>query len=63
VAALSQLAMKTEGNGRKNLISIFVSIYFFLNGIGFTKCGFGNGIGICGCIETNKYGWKAGKLS
>jgi hypothetical protein len=55
--------MKTDGNGRKNPISTSVSIFFGGNGIGFGKCGFGNGIGIYGCTETNKYGWRAEKLS
>jgi hypothetical protein len=55
--------MKTDGNGRKNPISTSVSIFFGGNGIGFGKCGFENGIGICGCMEMNKYGWRAGKLS
>jgi hypothetical protein len=55
--------MKTDGNGRKNPISTSVSIFFGRNGIGFGKCGFGNGIGICGCTETNKYGWRERKLS
>jgi hypothetical protein len=50
-------------NGRKNHISTFVSIFFGGNGIGFGKYGFGNGIGICGCTETNKYGCRAKKLS
>jgi hypothetical protein len=55
--------MKTDGNRRKNPISTSVSIFFSGNGIGFGKCGFGNGIKICGCTETNKYGWRAEKLS
>jgi hypothetical protein len=33
------------------------------NEIGFGKYGFGNEIGICGCTKTNKYGWRAEKLS
>jgi hypothetical protein len=45
--------MKTDGNGQKNHISTSVSIFFGGNGIGFGKCGFENGIGICGCTETN----------
>jgi hypothetical protein len=58
------VAMKTDENGWKNPISISVSIFFFGgNGIGFEKCGFENGIGICGYTETNKYGWRARKLS
>jgi hypothetical protein len=57
------LAMKTDGNGRKNLISTSVSIFFGGNGIGFGKYGFENGIGICGHTETNKYGWRARKLN
>jgi hypothetical protein len=44
----------SDENGRKNHISTFISIFFGRNGIGFGKCGFGNGIGICGCMETNK---------
>jgi hypothetical protein len=55
--------MKTDVKGRKNPISTSVSIFFGGNGIGFEKCGFGNGIGICGCMETNKYRWRAEKLS
>jgi hypothetical protein len=48
------VGMKTDGNGWKNLISTFVSIFFFgRNGIGFRKCGFGNGIGVYRCTETN----------
>jgi hypothetical protein len=50
--------MKTDGNGRKNTISIFVSISFGGNGIRFGKCGFENEIGIYGYAETNKYGRK-----
>jgi hypothetical protein len=57
------LAMKTDGNGRKNPISTSVSIFFGGNGIGFGKYGFKNGIGICRHTETNKYGWRAGKLN
>jgi hypothetical protein len=57
------VAMKTDGNGRKNPISISVSIFFGGNGIGFGKYGFENGIEICGHTETNKYGWRAGKLN
>jgi hypothetical protein len=57
------LAMKTDGNGRKNPISTSVSIFFGGNGIGFGKCRFENGIGICGHTETDKYGWRAGKLN
>jgi hypothetical protein len=58
-----ELAMKTDGNGRKNHISTSVSIFFGGNGIGFGKYGFENRIGICGHTETNKYGWRAGKLN
>jgi hypothetical protein len=50
------VGMKTDGNGQKNLISTFVSIFFDGNGTGFRKCGFKNGIGICGHTETDKYG-------
>jgi hypothetical protein len=50
--------MKTDGNGRKNHISTSVSIFVGGNGIGFGKYGFGNGIKICGCTETNQYDWK-----
>jgi hypothetical protein len=53
----------SDENGRKNPISTFVSIFFGGNGIGFRKYGFENGIGICGCMETNKYGWRAKKIS
>jgi hypothetical protein len=55
--------MKTDGNGRKNPISTYVSVFFGGNGIRFGKYGFRNRIGICGCTETNKYGWRAEKLS
>jgi hypothetical protein len=55
--------MKTDGNGRKNPISTSVFIFFGGNGIGFGKYGFGNGIGICGHTETNKYGRRDGKLN
>jgi hypothetical protein len=55
--------MKTDRNGRKNPISTSVSIFFGGNGIGFRKYGFKNRIGICGHTETNKYGWRAGKLN
>jgi hypothetical protein len=50
--------MKTNENGRKNSISIFVFIFFSGNRIGFGKCGFGNETGICGYMETNQYGRK-----
>jgi hypothetical protein len=53
----------SDENGRKNHISTSVSIFFGGNGIRFGKYGFENGIGICGCTETNKYGWRAEKLS
>jgi hypothetical protein len=55
--------MKTNGNERKNPISTSVSIFLGENGTGFGKCGFENGIGICGPTETNKYGWRARKLN
>jgi hypothetical protein len=55
--------MKTDGNGRKNPISTFVSIFFGGNGSRFGKCGFENGIGICRHTETDKYGWRAEKLN
>jgi hypothetical protein len=48
----------SDENGRKNLISTSVSIFFGENGIGFGKCGFENETGICGCTETNQYGRK-----
>jgi hypothetical protein len=50
----------SDGNGRKKHISTFVSIFFGRNRIGFGKYVFENGIGICGCTEMNKYGWRAG---
>jgi hypothetical protein len=50
--------MKMDGNGRKNTISISVSISFGGNRIRFGKCGFGNGIRIYEYAETNKYGRK-----
>ena len=40
--------MKTDGNGRKNLIFTSVSIFFGGNGIEFGKYGYGNGIGLRG---------------
>jgi hypothetical protein len=55
--------MKTGGNGWRNPISTFVSIFFGENGSGFEKCGFKNGIRICGHTETDKYGWGAEKLN
>jgi hypothetical protein len=55
--------MITDGNGRKNHISTSVSIFFGENGSEFGKCGFENRIGICGYTETDKYGWKDGKLN
>jgi hypothetical protein len=42
-----EVAMKMDGNGRKNPISTSVSIFFGGNGIGFGKCGFKNEIEIC----------------
>jgi hypothetical protein len=57
------VAMKMDGNGQKTPISTSVSIFFGENGIGFRKCVFGNGIGICGCTETNKCGWRVRKLN
>jgi hypothetical protein len=60
---LFQVGMKTDGNGRKNLISTSVSIFFGGNESGFGKCGFKNGIGICGHTETDKYRWRAEKLN
>jgi hypothetical protein len=53
-----KVAMKTDGNGRKNLISTSVSIFFGGNRIEFGKYGFGNETGICGRTETNQYGRK-----
>jgi hypothetical protein len=38
-------------------------IFFGGNRSGFGKCGFKNGIGICGHMETDKYGWRAEKLN
>jgi hypothetical protein len=55
--------LTSDENGRKNHISSFVFIFFSGNGTGFGKYGFENGIGICGYTETNKYGWRAGKLN
>jgi hypothetical protein len=52
-----------DENGRKNPISTSVSIFFDENRNGFGKCGFENGIGICGHTKTNKYGWRAKKLN
>jgi hypothetical protein len=53
--------MKMDRNRRKNPIS--TSIFCGGNEIGFGKCGFKNGIGICECTEMNQYGWRAEKLS
>jgi hypothetical protein len=53
----------SDENGRKNPICTSVSIIFGGNRIRFGKYEFENGIRICGCTETNKYGWRAGKLS
>ena len=50
------VAMKMDGNGRKNLISTFVSIFFGGNGIGFGKYRYENGIGLRESTETNQYG-------
>jgi hypothetical protein len=44
----------SDENGRKNPICTSVSIFFGGNGIGFEKCGFGNGIGICGYTEKDE---------
>ena len=55
------LGMKTDGNGRKNLISTSVFIFFGGNGIGFGKYEYGNGIGLRGSTKTNQYGRWAGK--
>jgi hypothetical protein len=53
--------MKTDG---KTLFLLLFLYYLFSgNRIGFEKCGFENGIGICGHTETNKYGWRARKLN
>jgi hypothetical protein len=60
------LASGRDENRRKwteKPISTSVFIFFGGNGIGFGKYGFENGIGICGHTETNKYGWRAGKLN
>jgi hypothetical protein len=54
-------------NGRKwtEKLYFYSRFYIFLgrNGSGFGKCGFENGIGICGHTETDKYGWRARKLN
>jgi hypothetical protein len=52
--------MKTDG---KPYFYFRFYIFFGGNRIRFGKCGFGNGIRICGCMETNKYRWRAEKLS
>ena len=44
--------MLSDENGRKNLISISISIFFGGNRIGFGKYGYGNGIGLRGSTET-----------
>jgi hypothetical protein len=54
--------MKTDGD-RKTLFLLPFLYVFGGNGIGFRKCGFRNGIRICGCTETNKYGCRTRKLS
>jgi hypothetical protein len=54
--------MKTDGNGRENPISTSVSIFFGGNGIGFGKCGFGNGIRICGCTEHKQIRMESQKI-
>jgi hypothetical protein len=52
-----------DENGQKNPIFTSVSIFFGGNGSGFRKYGFEKGIGIYGHTETDKYGWRAGKLN
>jgi hypothetical protein len=59
----SAMLANWDGNGRKNHISTSVSIFFGGNGSGFRKCGFENGIEICGHTETDKYRWSARKLN
>jgi hypothetical protein len=54
----SYLAMKTNINRWKNPISTSVSIFVGGNEIGFEKCRFGNGIGICECMKMNQYDQK-----
>ena len=50
---LSLVAVSDE-NGRKNLLSTSVSIFFGGNGIGLGKYGYGNGIGLRGSTEMNQ---------
>jgi hypothetical protein len=48
---------------RKTLFILSFLYFFGENGRGFGKCGFENGIGICGHMETDKYGWRAEKFN
>ena len=49
----SSLVAVSDENGRKNLLSTSVSIFFGRNGIGFGKYGYVNRIGLRGSTETN----------
>jgi hypothetical protein len=64
---LQRLAGVSDENGRKRTEKPYFYFRFYIffggNGIGFGKYGFENGIRICGHTETNKYGWRAGKLN
>jgi hypothetical protein len=52
----SHIAIKMDETDGK-IIFLLLFLYFFVeNETGFGKCGFKNGIGICGHTETNKYG-------
>jgi hypothetical protein len=63
LACPSKSRICSDENGRENSISTSVSIFFGENESGFGKCGFKNGIGICGHTETDKYRWRARKLN
>jgi hypothetical protein len=56
-----------DKNGRKRMEKpyFYFRFYIFLAEMrsGFEKCGFENGIGICGHTETDKYRWRAEKLN
>jgi hypothetical protein len=56
-----------DENGRKQTEKPYFYFCFYIffggNGSWFGKCWFENGIGICGYTETDKYGWRAGKLN
>jgi hypothetical protein len=60
------LLISRDENGRKRTKKPYFYFRFYIfgeNESGFGKYGFENGIGICGHTETDKYGWRAGKLN